>query len=158
MSMRADMEPWEVAARLAIRGAVEENFFHYDHDDMAAAYAVFTEDGVLELPPGQRVRRGRADILERFSHRPDGRLGDYGYVRHNVTNHHVTHLAPTAASAVTYYLVHSDGAIVSAGVFHDDFVVVDGAWLISRRRIAMDFATVPVATDAVPSTSSEEPP
>ena len=156
MSLRAAMEPWEVAARLAIRGAVEENFFHYDHDDMPAAYAVFTEDGVLELPPGQRVRHGRADILERFSHRPDGRLGEYGYVRHNVTNHHVTQLSPTSASAVSYYLVHSDGAIVSAGVFHDDFVVVDGAWLISHRRIRMDFATVPVATDAVPTDLSEE--
>ena len=145
--------PAEVAARAQIRAAVEANSFHYDHDDMAAAYAVFTTDCTVEFPAGQRTAHGRADLLERFTHRADGRLGEYGYVRHAITNHHVTALGPDTASAVSYYLVHSDGAIVSAGVFYDDFAVEDGAWRISARRIHQDFVNVPVAVDApVPST------
>ena len=142
------MDNWEIAARLQIRAAVEENFYCYDHDLMAQAYSMFTDDAVLELPPGQRVRRGRADILERFSHRTDGRLGPYGYVRHNLTNHHLVALAPDAATAVSYYLVHSDERIVTGGVFYDEFVRPADQWLIRHRRIKQDFLTVESATDA----------
>jgi hypothetical protein len=142
------MQLWEISARLQIRAAIELNFYCYDHDQMLEAYSVFTEDGILELPPGQRVRHGRADILERFSHREDGRLGPYGYVRHNLTNHHVVSLSPDAATSVSYYLVHSDERIVTGGVFYDQFVSVNDQWLISHRRIKQDFLNVEGATDA----------
>lgn len=137
------MDVWEITARLAIRQAVETNFYCYDHDDMPGAYAMFTDDGVLELPPGQRTRHGRADILERFTHRPDGRLAGYGYIRHNLTNHHLTALTPDTAAAVSYYLVHCDAHIVTGGVFYDSFVRLDDQWLVAHRRVHQDFVTVP---------------
>ena len=136
------MDVWEIGARQAIRQAVEANFYFYDHDDMPSAYAMFAEDAVMELPPGQRTRYGRADILERFTHRTDGRLGDYGYVRHNLTNHHVTAIAEREAFVASYYLVHSDGHIVTGGVFYDHFVLMDDVWMVRHRRIHQDFVTV----------------
>lgn len=153
------MKRWELAARARLRDLVERNFHHYDHDEMVDAYAVFTQDAVIEFPPGQRTRRGRDDILERFGHRPDGRLGPYGYVRHNLTNHLVTRLTRSEASAVSYYLVHSDGRIVTGGVFYDDFVRRDGRWWIRHRRIHQDFLTVPGAQDAPsPATAPDRTP
>jgi hypothetical protein len=135
-------EPWQIAARLLIREAVEKNFYHYDHDEMAQAYSTFTDDGVLEYPSGQPVCRGRAQILERFASRPDGRTADYGYIRHNLTNHYLIRLTPAEASAVSNYLVHCDGEIVSGGVFYDDFVVQGGQWMVRHRRIRQDFVNV----------------
>ena len=142
------MDNWEVAARLQVRAAVEKNFYCYDHDEMDQAYSVFAPDATIEFPPGQRTRNGREDILERFTHRADGRLGPYGYVRHNLTNHHLTSLTPDTATAVSYYLVHSDQKIVTGGVFYDSFACLDGEWFITHRLIKQDFLNVEGAKDA----------
>jgi hypothetical protein len=138
----ARIEPWQLSARLLIREAVEKNFYHYDHDEMAEAYSTFTEDGILEYPSGQDTYRGRAQILSRFSARPEGRTAAYGYIRHNLTNHYLTRLMPTQASAVSYYLVHCDGQIVTGGVFYDEFVAQEEQWRVRHRRIRQDFVNL----------------
>ena len=66
-------------------------------------------------------------------------MAEYAYIRHNLTNHYLTRLTPAEASAVSYYLVHCDGQIVTGGVFYDEFVVSDGEWRVWHRRIRQDF-------------------
>lgn len=136
------MQTWELEARIEIRALVDRNAVLYDLDRFAEAYAVFHEDGVLEPVPGQQVRRGRADILSRFTLRPDGRLGQYGYVRHNITSHHLDELTETAATGYTYWLAYCDGHVSTAGCYVDRFTRVDGVWGIAHRSVRQDLTRV----------------
>ena len=125
------MEMWEVEARAQIRALVDRNAVLYDLDRFEEAYSVFTEDGVLESVAGQQVRHGRADIMSRFTARPDGRLGQYDYTRHNITSHHLDQLTESSALGYTYYLAYKDGHVSTAGYYRDEFVNVDGEWAIA---------------------------
>ena len=140
------MDDWEVRARLEIRALVDKSAACYDLDRFEDAYSVFTPDGVLEPVAGQQVRRGRADILSRFALRPDGRLGDYDYVRHNITTHHLDSIQPDEAIGYTYYLVYMNGAVSTAGYYLDRFVCTDGVWAIAHRTVHQDLALVPPPT------------
>ena len=137
------MQPWELAARIEIRALVDKNAVLYDLDRFEEAYSVFTEDGVLEPAPGMQVRRGRADILSRFALRPDGRLGDYGWVRHMITSHHLDELTETTATGYTYWLAWCDGAVSTLGCYVDRFVHADGAWWIAHRSVRQDLTARP---------------
>ena len=150
------MQLWEIDARLKIRAAIDKNSYLYDSDQFVAAYSVYTEDCVLTPHPPQRVLRGRAAILERFTHREDGRLGSYGYARHNVSTHYVTSLTPTHAEAYTYYFVFVDGPIGTAGRYHDDFVCIDGEWLIAHRRVLQDLTVVPPSAHLLAAAGEDE--
>lgn len=140
------MEMWEIEARLQIRALVDKNAVLYDLDRFEEAYSVFTEDGVLEPVAGQKVRNGRADILSRFAARPDGRLGEYEYTRHNVTSHHLDELTQTSAIGYTYYLAYKDGHVSTAGYYHDHFVKVGDQWAIARRTVHQDLTRVAAPT------------
>ena len=140
------MQEWEINARIELRALVDKNCALYDQDRFEEAYSVFTVDGVLEPVPGQQVRRGRADMLARFALRADGRLGDYSYVRHNVTTHYLDELSPTEATGYTYYLVYLDGHVSTAGYYHDRFTNVNGEWLIAHRTVHQDLNRVPAPT------------
>jgi hypothetical protein len=140
------VQDWEVTARVQLRALVEKNSVMYDLDRFEDAYSVFTEDGILEPVPGQQIRRGRQAILARFALRPDGRLGDYGYVRHNITSHHIEEITETRATGYTYYLVYLDGHVSTAGYYFDEFVKVGDDWFIAHRTVHQDLARVPAPT------------
>ncbi len=96
--------------------------------------ALFTDDGVLELPFGSWS--GRASILARVKADLDG----YVATQHVGTNHDVELHGDTAHARTTFIATHVTAADGTAfwrggGVYHVELRRVDGSWQISRLTI-----------------------
>ena len=146
MSTIADAERTlieQTTARIRIRDAVDKNCFMYDEGRWVEAYSMFAADATLVLPDPQPSVHGRDAMAARFAHRPQGDIGPYGYVRHCITTHHVLSLDTTRADVVSYYLVFVGGPIGATGRYHDQFVHLDGQWLIERREVLQDLSLFP---------------
>lgn len=131
----------QLLAEQACRRIVLTGVQAVDGQDYAGFARLFTPDGVLVRPDGQRLE-GRIAIEQAYAQRDPNRL-----TRHLVTNHHVTLHDPASASSSCSVLLwsgrHSDVAGTNGrpadaaqllGEFLDELVLTDEGWRISRRQ------------------------
>lgn len=106
---------------------------------------LFTEDGVWEWPDGGRRVQGRAALGDYFGSRPADRLS-----RRMCTNILVDVESASVAVATTYFATYrvdgyTEGTMIPArlpvnvGHYEDTFRLVDGSWLLARRKLVLPF-------------------
>jgi ketosteroid isomerase-like protein len=145
------VDPWEVAAREAIRDTIARYAHAADtgrFDDLAAC---FTEDGVLEIAveetelaestrEGGGLLEGRAAIVE--SLRGVGRelaaATTVPYVRHHVSSTLIELHGRDGATARSYFFVVTERGPDHWGRYRDTLAERDGRWLFTHRLARTD--------------------
>jgi hypothetical protein len=132
-------EPWEPAARDAIRELVAAYSHCGDGGRFDDLCALFAPDGVLELDDG-RVCVGR-DALRAFltgvgdSLRSDA---ERAFVRHHVSSVHVALDDPDRAHGASYFLVVTQHGPDHWGRYRDRYVRSNDRWLFAHRLVQVD--------------------
>ena len=150
------MELWELVGRESIRDCIAR--WNYNGD------ARHMDEMVLVLAPDVEFRavdddvlHGRAAVLDFLTGVRDGKDGtaqadprpapnDGRYlpagtnpsIRHFTSNPRITFESETRAQVRTYYAVLSSFGLDHWGRYIDEFGVVDGEWLITKRVITTD--------------------
>jgi 3-phenylpropionate/cinnamic acid dioxygenase small subunit len=137
------LEPWEVAARVAIRDLVARYNAKGDAGRFDELLELFCEDGVVEIP-GQPERRGREAIRGLF----EGvalRTGSGGdrparYIRHFTSTLQVDFDSHEAARGRAYYQVLTDRGLDHWGRYVDRYRLDGESWRFAERRVSVDGA------------------
>ncbi|MEZ4217239.1 MAG: nuclear transport factor 2 family protein [Myxococcota bacterium] len=156
------MDPWEVAAREAIRDLVARYNACGDAGRFDALLALFTPDAVVETSLGTcRGTREIRALFEGAAQRTAGAAGGGAdapgaapprarFVRHFTATHAIDVASPHEASGRCYYAVLTDRGLDHWGRYVDGYRCVDGRWLFARRRVTVD-AGVPGGWGDVPA-------
>jgi hypothetical protein len=140
------MEPWEIAAREAIRDTIARYAHAADTGRFDELAALFVEDGALEIE-GLPALRGRGAIVAFLAERklPAASAGaTRRFIRHHVTSVRIDVASPNAASAKSYFLAITERGPDHWGVYRDSLVRVGDEWLFGSRRVRVD-GRVPAA-------------
>jgi hypothetical protein len=140
------MEAWEVGAREAIRDLVARYNANGDAGRVAQVMELFAPDAVMELgePGASTLHTGLEEISQIFTgtrERWTAEAGDRGappYVRHSVTTHQVDLVDETHAKGRAYFFVIMAHGLDHWGRYIDEYAVVDGRWLFTRRTVRVD--------------------
>lgn len=135
------MELWELVARESIRDLVLRYNSTSDSGRFAEALELFTPDAVMERPDALFEGRdaiggqfeGAATDLRHLAG-PDGRM----YLRHFTSTHQIDLHDESKASGRCYYLVLLPKGLDHWGRYIDEYVVHEGAWRFSRRKVTID--------------------
>jgi SnoaL-like domain len=135
------LEPWELAAREAIRDTIARYAHAADggrFDDLAAC---FHEDGVLEVSGSERLE-GRAAIVAYLGGvgRDLAAANTVPYVRHHVSSTLIEVVGPEEATARSYFFVVSERGPDHWGRYRDRLAPVGstGRWLLTHRLARTD--------------------
>jgi hypothetical protein len=141
------MELWELAARESIRDRIARWNSNGDAGRFTEMVAVLAPDVEFEPTPAT-VLHGRDAVLEYLggvgSGAPPDRSGRYvpeggrPTLRHFTSTIQIDLLSETMARVRSYYQVVSSVGLDHWGRYLDDFGVVDGEWLITRRTITTE--------------------
>ena len=138
----------ELLAREAIRQTMANYTMAGDRlraDDFMAA---FTEDGILEsdgVPQADAFRyEGREAMRQWFARWRDSASGASSqraptFVRHHLSTSQIEITAPDQARARTYWTAYTDIGPDHCGYYLDTFRKVGDHWLISHRRVRLDW-------------------
>jgi hypothetical protein len=139
-SMGAD----EALAREAIRYTLSVYNSSGDRGRLDELAAAFAPDGILEFSGSRFV--GRAAIIEalggtvELTHKsataPDGPAP---LVRHHLTTSRIELVNDREAQGWTYFFVVTGVGPDHSGVYVDRFAALDGRWLITHRRVKIDW-------------------
>ena len=122
--------PLSSADKLEIQELIARYNHAVDSGDTAAYAATFTEDG--SFGGSRDVVEGRENLASMAARAGGGR---------HWTANHIIEGSGDAATLRCYVMVTrtQDGTqINSTGLYTDELRKVDGAWLFSKRRVAMD--------------------
>lgn len=133
------MEPWEPAAREAIRELVARYTHLGDGGRIEQMTELFAPDAVLDVA-GTGTFTGRDAMAGFFGGLADGTVADPAvtYIRHHVANLTITFDGPEHASGAAYWLVVNDNGPVRWGRYRDEYRCDEGEWRFSRRAIRAD--------------------
>jgi hypothetical protein len=141
------MELWELVARESIRDRIARWNANGDAGRFAEMVEVLAPDVEFE-PTSSTVVRGRDAVLEylgalRSEPAPDrsGRYvpdGGRPSLRHFTSTVQIDLLSERAARVRSYYQVVSSSGLDHWGRYLDEFGLVDGEWLITRRTITTE--------------------
>lgn len=140
-SVEARLE--RIEADLAIRRVIADYAYYLDHRDYAGYASIFTLDG--EWRNATVSRKGR-DAIKAMAGMmgPEGAENKANY--HLVSNPQVDVTGNTAIATSRYLFVTraKDGTPQPSlvGIYRDEFVKLDGKWLI-KRRTATDIMPTP---------------
>jgi hypothetical protein len=134
------VEPWELAAREAIRDSIALYTQSGDRlrlDELASA---FCADGVLEIR-GEDPLAGRAAIVAGLGGRPHSpdETAPKRIVRHNIANVRFVSITPDEAQVESYFTVLTEIGLDHFGRYRDTFVPAEGRWLIRHRFVSVDW-------------------
>jgi len=147
------MELWEIDAHVQIRNLVATYNANGDSGRFDDMVQVFTPDGVLEAGGGRH--EGREGIIRFLTGVADGPEPSAGpapaatpepaprnrsYVRHMVATHKIDVVSSEKATGYAYYQVITAIGLDHWGRYFDEYVEVDGTWLIAHRRATTDGA------------------
>lgn len=122
----------KIAAERDCERLVLDFAYFSDRQEYEALVALFTGDGVMHRPNGDRLV-GRDAILKAYQARHAGRM-----TRHICTNIRITIESPERARGFTYAVVYSAAASEptksQVGEFEDDFVRTPAGWRFQERR------------------------
>jgi 3-phenylpropionate/cinnamic acid dioxygenase small subunit len=133
------MEPWELAAREAIRDTLMRYAHCADTGRFQQLAELFCEDGTLEIEEHERLV-GRTAILD-FLARTKASLGvtlERPYIRHHISSIRIDVAAADRATASSYFLAITERGPDHWGRYHDDLVRSAERWLLQRRRVSVD--------------------
>jgi hypothetical protein len=138
----------EAIARECIRQTIAGYTVAADNRDPEMFNAQFADNAILEFPgfgplPGFK-NEGAAQIRERtagWKKLPidDPTLRSATFIRHNLTTCQITLTGKDTATAKTYFVVFTDIGPDHAGTYSDELVRHGDRWLLSHRRIALDW-------------------
>jgi hypothetical protein len=149
------MELWELVARESIRDCIARWNYNGDARHMDQMVLVLAPDVEFQAAESE-VLHGREAVLGFLTGvrdggddasadpRPapnDGRYlpaGTNPSIRHFTSNPRITFESETRAQVRTYYSVLSSFGLDHWGRYIDEFGVVDGEWLITKRVITTD--------------------
>ena len=126
------------------RDAIRDLAARYAHaadrgrfDDVAA---LFTADGVLEMPDGRRLA-GR-DAIRAFLVETANTMRiaatSGSFIRHHVSSHQITLDADDRASGYAYFFVVTDRGPDHWGRYADRYVRSTDGWRFAERRVRLD--------------------
>ncbi len=146
------MEVWELAARESIRDRIARWNSNGDAGRMAEMVKVLAPDVEFSIREGE-VMHGRDAVLESLLGVKDGKAdsvdapaptgrylppGKRPSIRHFTSNPTIDFESDTRARARTYYQVLSSFGLDHWGRYLDEFGVVDGEWLITKRTVTTE--------------------
>jgi hypothetical protein len=143
------MEPWEAVARESIRDLLARYNANGDAGRVPQVLELFAPDAVMELgdPGSSTVHTGFDEIAliftstrERWTGEASGR-GAPPYVRHCVATHQIDVRDETHATGRCYFFVIMHHGLDHWGRYLDEYAVVDGEWLFTRRTVRVDGRT-----------------
>ena len=150
------MELWELVARESIRDLIARWNYNGDARHMDQMVLVLAPDvefravdddvlhgraAVLDFLTGVRDGKDDAAAADPRPPRNDGRYlpaGTNPSIRHFTSNPRITFESETRAQVRTYYAVLSSFGLDHWGRYIDEFGVIDGEWLITKRSITTD--------------------
>lgn len=102
----------------------------------------FAEDAVLELSNHTRLE-GRDTICGTLGRRREQRMQGIDqsrvFQRHNLTTRLIEVTGPERATGISYFTVTTEIGVDHYGRYFDEFALRDGRWVISYRRIQVDW-------------------
>ena len=133
------LQPWELAAREAIRDLVARYNANGDTGRFDQVMELFAPDAVMELDNG-RVHTGLHEIRTIFTGARDrgSRGGAPMYLRHMTATHQIDVADESTAAGRCYYLVLTAVGLDHWGRYIDQYRTVDGRWRFARRRVTVD--------------------
>jgi hypothetical protein len=128
----------EMQARMAIELTIARYITASDEGRLDDFAATFTEDGVL-APPGVPECNGRSAIRDFIAASRVSRLTvpGLGEIRHHVARPTVEVSLPGEGRATSYFMAVSANGPDHWGIYYDELVPVDGAWLFRRRTVRL---------------------
>jgi ketosteroid isomerase-like protein len=133
------MDPWELAAREAIRELVARYAHLADTGRFDELLELFAEDAVLE--PGEApAARGR-DAIRAFLTGTGASLAAASgrpLIRHHVSNLRIDVHSPCAAEGSSYFFVVTERGPDHWGRYRDTYVNSGGRWRFASRRARLD--------------------
>jgi hypothetical protein len=140
------MEPWQLAAREAIRDTIAQYTWRAEFMEEEAFGLLFREDAVLEIKGG-RSYRGRNEIRgmlgatrERAQAGVPAPGGAPVVLRHHVSSIRIELDARDRARAFSYFAVFGPEGPDHWGRYADELVPEGDRWLFARRRVSVDGA------------------
>ena len=133
------MEPWEPAAREAIRETLARYAHLVDRGRLDETAALFTEDAVLEAgdEPAARGREAiRALVAGAGTRLAAG--GRAARIQHHVSSVMIAFEDAWTATVESYFLALTDRGPDHWGRYRDRLVLHDGRWLFAHRRVRVD--------------------
>ncbi|CAN7544526.1 nuclear transport factor 2 family protein [Phenylobacterium sp. LjRoot225] len=157
----------ELLAREGIRQTMADYTMAGDRLRIDDFVGVFTEDAVLEsegVPESDAFRyASRAEIhdwMSRWSRPGDGTPKPHQatFIRHHLATSQIQLTGPDTAKARTYWVAYTDIGPDHCGYYLDAFRREGGRWLISHRRIRLDWRSdQSLYTQAILSTAATPP-
>jgi hypothetical protein len=132
----------ELLAREGIRHTLASYNMAGDRARTDEFVAVFAEDAIFEsdgfhLEGRQAIREWKSGFNKPDPGAPQARRAKF--VRHNITTCLIEVTGPETATARTYYTVLTDIGPDHCGYYVDAFRKVGDRWLISHRKVRMDW-------------------
>ena len=135
------MELWELVARESIRDLVGRYNSNGDSGRFDAVLELFAPHAVMEVPAG--VHEGIDSIRTIFTGAQTNvkslpAAGGRMYIRHFTSSLQIDLVDPTHARSRCYYQVIQPHGLDHWGRYIDEYELLDGRWLFSRRTVTMD--------------------
>jgi hypothetical protein len=146
------MELWELIARESIRDRIARWNSNGDAGRMAEMVTVLAPEVEFSIRDGE-VMHGRDAVLDSLLGVKDGKAatseapaptgrylppGKRPSIRHHTSNPTIDFESDTRARVRTYYAVLSSFGLDHWGRYLDEFGVVDGEWLITKRTVTTE--------------------
>jgi hypothetical protein len=138
------MELWELVARESIRDLVARYNANGDSGRIDQMVALFAPDASMEV--GGRWHRGRKEIESVFTLGADrfAKVPNFTHLRHSTATLQIDLVDQTHARSRCYFFVMMDHGLDHWGRYLDEFEVVGGKWMFTRRRVLIDKETRPL--------------
>ena len=122
--------------RDAIRDLLARYTYNGDRGRVAELAACFADEGLLEYP-GARAQGPKA-IAATLGGGARTRNPALTFVRHHITNP-LIEVTGDAATARSYFAVHSDVGLDHSGTYDDWLIRIDEGWRFAQRRVRVDW-------------------
>jgi hypothetical protein len=133
----------EGRARGAIRLTQSRYLVARDSDNLAHVGSTFTEDAILDTANDQHLGR-RAILLAlggRSRPRVAGERRTSALFRRHLTTSHIEFDGESTARVVSYFIAFTSSGMDHSGAYTDTYVPVGPQWLISHRRVTVDWVS-----------------
>ena len=132
-----------MSSRPGIENTLSRYGLGYDDHHPEMIVASFTKDAVLTMKIADGDPIGPFDGIDAIMELMNGSAHSQSdQRRHLTTNILIDDLDAAHATVISYLTIISvaDGklTVLSTGKYEDEFVEVDGTWLIEKRHIALD--------------------
>ena len=137
------MEIWELIARESIRDTIARYNANGDAGRIDEMVALFAPDASMES--GGKWYQGRDGIRSIFTSAAGNfsKVPGFTHLRHSTTTLQIDVIDQAHARSRCYFFVMMDHGLDHWGRYLDEFGVLGGKWLFTKRRVLMDKHTRP---------------